>query len=108
MENEIKITLDGSEVALVPSCRAAVKLSQKYGGLMPLVDVINIGLIDAATDVAFYALEKNDSERAKLQEQVYAAGLGYLAPHLTRYVFALMNGGKVPASAAASGDTLAA
>lgn len=106
MDDEIKVTIDGSEVTLVPSARAAVKLSHKFGGLLPLMDVINLGSMDAATDVCFYALDRQDSERAKLQEQVYAAGLGYLAPHLNKYVIALMNGGKVPAPTVATDESV--
>jgi hypothetical protein len=97
--DELKITLDGSDVTLVPSLMAAKKLSEKYSGLLPLMDVINIGSLAAATDVLFYALAKKDSERAALEDQTYAAGLKYLAPHLCTYVIALMNGGKLPRKA---------
>jgi hypothetical protein len=97
--------MDGSEVALVPSAAAAIKLSEKHGGLYPLMDRINLGSVEAATDVAFYGLGKKDSEREQLRAHVYGAGLRYLAPLLIRYVIALANGGKVkPAAPEVSPD----
>ncbi len=97
MDNTITVTLDGREVSLAPSFRAAKKLSEKYGGLLPLIDVLNFGSLQAATDVLFYALDKKDAEREALESHVYDAGLKYLAPHLVRFLIALMNGGKVAA-----------
>lgn len=95
MENEIKVTIDGIEVTLTPSFNAAMKLSERYGGFLPLMEVLNVGSLDAATDVIFWAIGKKDSERAALREQVYNAGLAYLAPHLARFVVALTHGGRV-------------
>lgn len=97
----ITITLDGRDVQLVPSVNAAIKLSDKHAGLLPLVETLNLGSINAATDVLFYALDKTDGEREALKSLVYDAGIAYLTPHLVRYVFALMNGGKVVAAEAA-------
>lgn len=97
----ITITLDGREVQLVPTANAAIKLSEKYGGMLPLVDAINMGSIDAATDVIFRALDKKDGERDGLRALVYDAGLAYLTPHLVRFVLALMNGGKAVTGEAA-------
>src|SRR5690242_16766792 len=96
MENEIVVTIDGREVTLAPTSRACTELSRKYGGMLPLMDVLNLGNLEAATDVMFYALAKRDSERAELRDRVYDAGLRYLAPHLVRYVIALTCGGRVP------------
>lgn len=100
MSDELKVTLDGREVGLTCSLRAAKKLSEKYGGLLPIMDVLNFGSLQAATDVMFYALDKKDADRETLETHVYDAGLKYLAPHLVRYLIALMNGGKVPPPAA--------
>lgn len=97
MENEIRVTIDGVEVILEPSYQAAKKLSERYSGLLTLMDVLNIGSLQAATDVVFWSLGKKDAERAALEEQVFNAGLTYLTPHLVRYAIALMHGGRIPA-----------
>lgn len=104
MENEIRVTIDGIEVTLLPSLNAAIKLSDRYGGFLPLLDVLNVGSLEAATDVIFWTLGKKDSERASLREQVYSAGLAYLTPHLVRYVIALMHGGRVQPPTKAAAD----
>jgi hypothetical protein len=92
----VAITLDGQEVELVPSSKAAIKLSKQYRGLLLVLDHINAGSLDAGTDVIFQALGKKDSEREALVDQVWGAGLSYLAPKLVRYIALLANGGKSP------------
>jgi hypothetical protein len=95
-EKEVVITVDGSEVALVPHIDAARGLSKKYGAYLPMLDLLNMCHLEMATDIVFYALKKKDSERDAVREQVHNADLAYLTPHLVRYVIGLMRGGKVP------------
>lgn len=97
--DKIEITLDGSPIELSPSLKAAQKLSAKYGGLIPLSEMMALGHLDAMTDVVFWATGAKDTEREAVQANVYGAGLNYLQPHLVRYVVALANGGKVPPEA---------
>jgi hypothetical protein len=95
-EMQVLVTIDGCEVALVPHYDAAKGLSKKYGGYLPMLDMLNLCTLELATDVVFYALRKKDSERDGVREQVHNADLAYLTPHLVRYVIGLMRGGKVP------------
>jgi hypothetical protein len=96
---DVRITLDGNEVKLEPSFAAAKRLSEKYVGLLPLMDHLNLGSVSAATDVIYCALgkpteDKNKIEHDRLAALVYDAGIRYLAPLLVQYVILLMNGGK--------------
>lgn len=94
-DKEVTVTLGGCEVSLVPSLDAAKGLAKKYGAYLPMLDLLNLGHLEMATDVFFFALGKKDSKRDELQEQVFTAGLTYLTPHLVRFVIGLMNGGKI-------------
>jgi hypothetical protein len=106
-DNELFATIDGSREIMKRSARAMMKLSEKWGGLMPLLDALNLGYAKAAVDVCFYALEMKDSQRDALEKKVYDAGLKYLIPILVKYVIALLNGGRLtPEKVAATEQSL--
>ena len=52
MQNEIIVTIDGREVTLVPSFRAAKELSKRYGGLLPLMDTLKHALLSVVCGIA--------------------------------------------------------
>jgi hypothetical protein len=91
---EIDIVLDGEKMQLMPSLNAATKLCDKYGGLLVIADLINVGQINVASDVVWYGLSGDDMDRKEIARKVYNTGLSKLAKPLVRYVFLLMNGGR--------------
>jgi hypothetical protein len=93
---EIDIVLDGGKLELIPSLNAASKLCDKYGGLLVIADLINVGQINVATCVIWYGLSGDDMDRKEIAAKVYNTGLSKLAPKLVRYIILLMNGGREP------------
>jgi hypothetical protein len=95
--DSVDINLDGETLQLMPSFNAARYFSKKYGGLFPLVDLINYGNLEAAIDVVWLGLgEDDETKRKEVSHKIYEAGLSKLAPKLVRYVILLANGGREP------------
>ena len=95
--DSVDIKLDGETYQLTPSFNAARYFSKKYGGLFPLVDLINYGNLEAAIDVVWLGLGEDDETRRKeVSHKIYDAGLSKLASPLVRYIILLANGGREP------------
>jgi hypothetical protein len=94
--DQIDITLDGEKMQLTPSLSASMALCEKYGGLLVIADLVNVGHMHVATDIVWHGLVGNEMDRKEVAKKVYATGLSKLAPKLVRYIILLMNGGREP------------
>jgi hypothetical protein len=94
--DQVDIVLDGEKMLLTPSLSASMSLCEKYGGLLVIADLINVGHIHVAIDIVWHGLAGNDMDRKEVAKKVYATGLSKLAPKLVRYIILLMNGGREP------------
>ncbi len=106
---DIPIELDGEEVVLRPTWKAAKMLSTKYDGLTAAIERIMRLDIAVVTDVIGVGLGYTTTKRPPddLGEKVYRTGMtddrGQLAAHCIRYLHVLAAGGRAPEEGS-SGD----
>ncbi len=102
--SNVVITLNGDDVTLKPTPRAALAISSHFGGYRQAIEKLaTMDLAAATTVVAQGAGIKGEAAKG-LSEKVYRAGLSNLTPDLIEYVAILANGGRRPDEAASSGD----
>lgn len=102
---EVKLTLDGDEVTLVPSAIALLTLSRKHGGLVGLSRALQNMEVDAFVDVIAAAVPGITAEQKKnLPEVVFAAGIVDLSAPLNVFLGNLARGGRPEADAAGEGE----
>lgn len=102
--SNVAITLDGETVVLKPTPRAALAISNHFGGYRQAVErLATMDLAAATTIVAQGGGIKGEAAKG-LSDKVFRAGLSTLAPDLIEYVVILMGGGKRPDESAASAD----
>jgi len=99
LSGHLVITLAGEKVTLVPTLGAAITLNTKHSSFISLAAKLESYDLSACVDVVHHGLGRSEADRARTEEQVFAAGLLDLAPDLIAFVIRLMNGGK-PASTA--------
>lgn len=94
LDGEVRITLAGQEVTLLPTLGAAVRLNHLHGDFGSLLGKLESYDLAAASDTVHWALGRSEADRQRTTEEVFAAGLIELAPSLIHYVILLANGGK--------------
>ncbi|OYX13413.1 MAG: hypothetical protein B7Z15_07320 [Rhizobiales bacterium 32-66-8] len=99
LSGHVVIALAGEKVTLVPTLGAAITLNTMHSSFIALLAKLEAYDFDASVDVVHHGLGRSEADRARTEEQVFAAGLLDLAPDLIAFVIRLMNGGK-PASSA--------
>jgi hypothetical protein len=100
----VTITLDGEEVVLRPSLKAAQTISKQSGGIIAAVQAV--GGFDFETIVSVIALGLGVSQGREVQalaEKVYATGLTDLVEPVTRFLTIVANGGR-PVEAGGEGQ----
>lgn len=96
LEGIIEIELDGETVELRPTPHAALKLSQTFGGLFPIISRIRQLELEVFVAVVQYGGGFKQSQHADLPEKVFKSGMTALAPALIDYITVLANGGSMP------------
>jgi hypothetical protein len=94
LDGIIEIDLDGESVELRPTPQAALKLSQTFGGLFPIIGRIRQLDLDAFVAVVQYG--GGIKQTKDLPEKVFSSGMTTLAPALIDFITVLANGGKMP------------
>ncbi|RAI43983.1 hypothetical protein [Rhodoplanes roseus] len=61
--SNLTLTINGDLVELTPTLEAGLALSDKYNGLIPVVERLNFGQIEVAIDVLYWALPLSRQER---------------------------------------------
>jgi hypothetical protein len=91
----VTITLNGEEVTLRPTLRAAQAISRSNGGIMEAVNRVGRFDMEAITAVVAHGLGiSKPAEVSELGEKVYATGLVDLIEPVTRFLTILANGGR--------------
>lgn len=91
----VTITLDGQEVILRPTLRAAQTLSKQNGGLMAAVNAVARFDIEVMTSVIALGLDiRKPAEINDMAEKVYSTGMADLVEPVTQYLSILANGGR--------------
>lgn len=96
LDGIIEIELDGETVELRPTPHAALKLSQTFGGLFPIIGRIRQLELEAFTAVIQYGGSMKQKESVGLSDKVFKSGMTNLAPALIDYITVLANGGTMP------------
>lgn len=89
----VTITFDGEEYRLLPTIKAAKRISAHFGGFLPALTRLQSLDIDACVAVVRHGLNADDALAKRLDEMVWRANLGALLPSLVEYVLVLANGG---------------
>lgn len=90
----VPIELDGEEMALKPSLRAATTLSRQAGGLMGAVERCGRLDFDTIRSVIGLGLGLTENGSKDLPEKVYRTGLMTLSGPAIRFLHILSNGGR--------------
>jgi len=91
----VTITLDGDEVTLRPSLKAAQTISKQAGGIIAAIHAV--GRFDFETIVSVVALGLGVSQAKEVQslaEKVYSTGITDLVEPVTKYLTIIANGGR--------------
>ena len=91
----VTIVLDGEEVVLKPSLKAAQTISKTSGGIIPAINAI--GRFDLETMVTVIALGLGKTGTRDLQdlaEKVYSTGITELVEPVTQFLTIVANGGR--------------
>lgn len=96
LDGIIEIELDGETVELRPTPHAALKLSQTFGGLFPIIGRIRQLDLDTFTAVIQYGCGFKQNQSASLPDKVFKSGMTNLAPALIDFITILANGGTMP------------
>ncbi len=91
----VNITLNGVEVTLRPSLKAAQTISRQSGGIVAAMQAVGKFDFDVIANVVALGLGKTRTEEVQeVAEQVYSTGLTDLVPSVTVYLTNLANGGR--------------
>jgi hypothetical protein len=94
---EIAVVIGGREHFLVPTLRAAIAVSRRYGGFAAAFQKIAALDLDAAVQIAAAGLDKRDPDELKaIEREIFAHGVALLVEPLSRFVECLANGGREP------------
>ena len=91
-DGDVPITIDGQELVLKPSYKAALALSRSEG-LVLLSSRCQSLDVDAMTKVVAEGLGRNPSD---LGERIYKSGLTNVREACVLFIAALANGGRLP------------
>jgi hypothetical protein len=91
----VTITLDGEEVTLRPTLRAAQTISKQSGGIMSAVQAIGRFDLEVMTSVIALGLNVTGPRDVNdVAEKVWSTGMADLVEPVTRYLSILANGGR--------------
>lgn len=91
----VTIVLDGEEVVLKPSLKAAQTISKTSGGIISAINAI--GRFDLETMVTVIALglgKTGTRDVQDLAEKVYSTGITELVEPVTQFLTIVANGGR--------------
>lgn len=91
----VTITLDGEDVVLKPSLKAAQTISKTSGGIISAVQAV--GRFDFETMVTVIALglgKTGTRDVQELAEKVYTTGVTELVEPVTKFLTIIANGGR--------------
>lgn len=91
---DIAIELDGEDVVLRPSLKAATSLSRGYGGIVNLINKCGVYDFDTIVAVVTAGLGVQSKD---IPDKCWRTGMIELAPMCIRYLHVLANGGRAPA-----------
>lgn len=97
---DVTIVLDGEEVTLRPSLKAAQGVSRLSGGILGAVEALSRFDLDVLVNVVALGLGKKPSE---VEEAVWRTGVSELAPRAIEFATIIANGGR-PVADGGSGD----
>lgn len=100
----VQIELGDDEVVLKPTGRALERLEKQYDGLVGVVEGLTRFRLKAYVDVVMAGSGAKPTDRDKVTEEVFSAGMINLLQPLTRFVNILGNGGRPPKDEEQDGD----
>ena len=101
----VDLVLDGHNVTLRPTLRAAQTLSKQSGGLMSAVQAVARLELEVITSVIAMGLNvTTPREINDLAEKVWSTGVVDLVDPVTRYLTILANGGRPVEATGGSGE----
>lgn len=90
---DIVIELDGEEVTLRPTLKAAMSLSRSAGGIVNLINKCGVYDFDTIVAVVTAGLGVQSKD---IPDKCWRTGMIELAPVCIRYLHVLANGGRSP------------
>lgn len=91
----VTITLDGEDVVMKPSLKAAQTISKTSGGIIAAVQAVGRMDFDTVVTVIALGLGKTGTRDVQdIAEKVYATGITELVEPVTRFLTIVANGGR--------------
>ena len=97
----VTITLDGEDVVLRPTLKAAQTISRMNGGIMSAVERVTLFDLEVITSVVAAGLDRPTKEIA---DDVWRTGCADLAPHVINFLSILANGGRPVGGSGGEGE----
>lgn len=88
---EVSIKLNGAEVSLRPTLKAAMTIDKSFGGMLKAFQAVTEMSFAAYAIVIAAGLEKKPSA---VEEDIFATGLEDLVEPVAEFLSLLMNGGR--------------
>ena len=96
---DVNLMLDGEQVTLRPTLRAAQTISRQSGGIVAAMQAVARFDFDTVTQVIALGLNKvKPGDLPEVAEKVYRTGLTDVVPAVTIYLTNLANGGRPAAT----------
>lgn len=99
----VTIHLDGEDVVLRPTLKAAQNISRAKGGIMAMVEAVSRFDLDAMVTVIAQGIGAEGREARELPERVFTSGQADLVAPLINFLSILANGGR-PVDETAGGE----
>jgi hypothetical protein len=90
----VDFELDGKQVTLKPTLRAAQAISRQAGGIGGALDAVSRMDVDVITSLVALGLGKEPKDVA---EKVWRTGYPKVSPHVIKFLSIIANGGRAPA-----------